>query len=132
DAPFNLAAYRAGNVATEAAYMGCRTRVMTDINGPDEVTRRGNLSFTTINLPRIALTTKNLDEFYQKLGQKLELVFEQLLSRLEIVARRRVANMPFLMGQHIWRGSEGLAYDDSVMPALKHGTLSIGFAGLAE
>lgn len=132
DAPFNLAVYRAGNVATEAAYMGCRTRVMTDINGPDEVTRRGNLSFTTINLPRIALTTKNLDEFYQKLGQKLELVFEQLLSRLEIVARRRVANMPFLMGQHIWRGSEGLAYDDSVMPALKHGTLSIGFAGLAE
>lgn len=132
DAPFNLAVYRAGNVATEAAYMGCRTRVMTDINGPDEVTRRGNLSFTTINLPRIALTTKKLDEFYQKLDQKLELVLEQLLSRLEIVARRRVANMPFLMGQHIWRGSEGLAYDDSVMPALKHGTLSIGFAGLAE
>lgn len=132
DAPFNLAAYRAGNVATEVAYMGCRTRVMTDINGPDEVTRRGNLSFTTINLPRIALTTKKLDEFYQKLDQKLELVLEQLLSRLEIVARRRVANMPFLMGQHIWRGSEGLAYGDSVMPALKHGTLSIGFAGLAE
>ena len=132
DAPFNAMYYKEGNVATEASYMGCRTRVLSDINGENEVTRRGNLSFTTINLPRIALTTKDIDEFYQKLQHELEIVLEQLLSRLDIVARRRVANMPFLLGQHIWRGSEGLAYDDTIMEALKHGTLSIGFAGLAE
>lgn len=132
DAPFNAMYYKEGNVATEASYMGCRTRVLSDINGENEVTSRGNLSFTTINLPRIALTTKDIDEFYQKLQHELEIVLEQLLSRLDIVARRRVANMPFLLGQHIWRGSEGLAYDDTIMEALKHGTLSIGFAGLAE
>ena len=132
DAPYNLSAYKEGNVATEAGYMGCRTRVVTDINGPDEVTRRGNLSFTTLNLPQMALRTKSIPEFYKRLDHMLDLSLEQLLSRLDLVSRRKVANMPFLMGQNIWRGAEKLSYEDGVMPALKHGTLSIGFAGLAE
>mgnify|MGYP000893579222 FL=1 len=132
DAPFNLQYYQEGNVASEAAYMGCRTRVMSDINGADEVTGRGNLSFTTINLPRIALRTKSIDKFYELLDSRLELVLEQLLSRLELVSRRKVVNMPFLMQQHIWRGSDKLKPEDEIAPVLKHGTLSIGFAGLAE
>lgn len=132
DAPYNLQYYKEGNVASEVAYMGCRTRVMSDINGADECTGRGNLSFTTINLPQIALRTKNIAKFFEDLQNKLEIVLEQLLSRTEIVSHRRVANMPFLMQQHIWRGSETLKPSDEIAPALKHGTVSIGFAGLAE
>lgn len=132
DAPYNLQYYQEGNVASEVAYMGCRTRVISDINGADEVTGRGNLSFTTINLPQIALRTRSVPAFYEALTNKLNLVLDQLLSRLDIVSHRRVVNMPFLMQQHIWRGSENLQPEDEIAPVLKHGTLSIGFAGLAE
>jgi len=135
DAPYNLKYYDPANPATEIAYMGCRTRVMANIyDSGNEISHgRGNLSFTTINLPRIAIrANKNIDWFFEELERKLELVTDQLLERFEIQARKRIRNFPFLMGQGVWLGSENLGEDDELREILKHGTLSIGFIGLAE
>lgn len=135
DAPFNLKYYKPGHPETEIAYMGCRTRVIGNVNDPDrEVTYgRGNLSFTTINLPKIALrSNRNINVFFDELDKKIDLVTAQLLERFEIQARKRVKNFPFLMGQGVWMDSEKLGWDDEVREVLKHGTLSIGFIGLAE
>lgn len=135
DAPFNLKYYKPGHPETEIAYMGCRTRVIGNIHDQErEVTfGRGNLSFTTINLPRIALrSNKDINVFFDELDKKIELVVVQLLERFEIQARKKVKNFPFLMGQGVWIDSEKLGWDDEVREILKHGTLSIGFIGLAE
>ena len=135
DAPFNLQYYKEGHPETEIAYMGCRTRVIGNVNDPErEITYgRGNLSFTSINLPRIAiLTNKNIDWFFSELDRKIDLVVEQLLERFEIQAKKKVHNYPFLMGEGVWIDSEKLNYDDEVREVLKHGTLSVGFIGLAE
>lgn len=135
DAPFNLKYYKEGHPETEIAYMGCRTRVMANVFDPDnEITPgRGNLSFTSINLPRIAImANKNIDWFFQELDKKIDLVVEQLLERFEIQAKKKVHNYPFLMGEGIWIDSDKLNYDDEVREVLKHGTLSVGFIGLAE
>ena len=135
DAPFNLQYYKEGHPETEIAYMGCRTRVIGNVNAPDrEITSgRGNLSFTSINLPRIAiLANKNIDWFFSELDRKIDLVVEQLLERFEIQAKKKVHNYPFLMGEGVWIDSEKLNYDDEVREVLKHGTLSVGFIGLAE
>lgn len=135
DAPFNLQYYKEGHPETEIAYMGCRTRVIGNVNDPErEITYgRGNLSFTSINLPRIAiLANKNIDWFFSELDRKIDLVVEQLLERLEIQAKKKVHNYPFLMGEGVWIDSEKLNYDDEVREVLKHGTLSVGFIGLAE
>ena len=135
DAPFNLQYYREGRPETEIAYMGCRTRVMGNVHDPErEITPgRGNLSFTSINLPRLAIRAKgDLDLFFDLLDQKLNLVVGQLNERLEIQSRKRVYNMPFLMGQGVWIDSEKLKPNDEVREVLKHGSLSIGFIGLAE
>jgi len=135
DAPFNLPYYKPGHPETEIAYMGCRTRVMANAAYPDQQISngRGNLSFTSINLPRLAIKANhNLDQFFDSLDQMMELVIDQLLDRFEIQARKHVRNYPFLMGQHIWLDSEKLKWDDEVREVLKHGTLSIGFIGLAE
>ena len=135
DAPFNLQYYKEGHPETEIAYMGCRTRVIGNVNDPErEITYgRGNLSFTSINLPRIAiLANKNLDWFFSELDRKIDLVVEQLLERFEIQAKKKVHNYPFLMGEGVWIDSEKLNYDDEVREVLKHGTLSVGFIGLAE
>ena len=135
DAPFNLQYYKEGHPETEIAYMGCRTRVIGNVNDPErEITYgRGNLSFTSINLPRIAiLANKNIDWFFSELDRKIDLVVEQLLERFEIQAKKKVHNYPFLMGEGVWIDSEKLNYDDEVREVLKHGTLSIGFIGLAE
>lgn len=134
DAPFNSQYYK-GTPETEIAYMGCRTRVMGNVYDPDkEITPgRGNLSFTSINLPRLAIRSKgDLDLFFELLDAKLKLVTEQLDERFEIQARRKVYNSPFLMGQGVWIDSENLAYDDEQREVLKHGTLTTGFIGLAE
>ena len=94
---------------------------------------RGNLSFTSINLPRIALeANKNIDWFYQELDRKIDLVIEQLLERFEIQAKKKVHNYPFLMGEGVWIDSDKLDINDEVREVLKHGTLSVGFIGLAE
>ena len=135
DAPYNLKYYKEGHPETEIAYMGCRTRVIGNVNDPErEITLgRGNLSFTSINLPRIAiLANKNIDWFFTELDRKIDLVADQLMERFEIQAKKKVHNYPFLMGEGVWIDSEKLNYDDEVREVLKHGTLSIGFIGLAE
>ena len=135
DAPFNLKYYKEGKPETEIAYMGCRTRVIGNTFDPDrEITfGRGNLSFTTINLPGLALMAEGDDqEFFKLLDQKLDLVIRQLRERFEIQAQKKVKNFPFLMGQGIWIDSEKLGPEDEIRDIIKHGTLSTGFIGLAE
>ena len=135
DAPFNLQYYKEDNYNSEVAYMGCRTRVIG--NNYDEnrqiVTGRGNLSFTSINLPRLAIeSNQNIGAFFDKLEDLMDLVVEQLLHRFKIQAQKTVRNYPFLMGQGLWLDSDKLKPDDQVGEILKHGTLSMGFIGLAE
>lgn len=135
DAPFNLQYYKEGDYNTEIAYMGCRTRVIGNTHDPEReiVTGRGNLSFTTINLPRLGIEAdKNIERFYESLDEMMNMVFEQLLQRFKIQCSKRVKNFPFLMGQGVWIDSEKLSETDSVAEILKHGTLSVGFIGLAE
>ena len=135
DAPFNITNYKEGDYNTEVAYMGCRTRVLANAYDPSKQTTsgRGNLSFTSINLPRIALKHKgNYEEFKKELGEKCDLVIEQLLERFEIQCNKRAYNFPFLMGQGIWLDSDKLNPNDKVEEVIKHGTLTIGFIGLAE
>ncbi|MCR1824181.1 MULTISPECIES: anaerobic ribonucleoside triphosphate reductase [Terrisporobacter] len=139
DAPFNIEYYEPNNPETEATYMGCRTRVMSNICGKNEVSGRGNLSFTTINLPRLGIEhgiVKNdkidLDGFFKDLDDKIELVIDQLLERMVIQGNKKVKNFPFLMGQGIWRDSDKLSYEDRLEEVIKQGTLTLGFIGLAE
>lgn len=135
DAPYNLQYYKKGKPETEAAYMGCRTRVIAnryDTNN-EIVTGRGNLSFTSINLPRIAIESKkDVGLFFKKLDEKIRLVVKQLLDRLELQSKRTVKNCPFLMGQGVWLDSEKLKQNEPIGEVLKHGTLTVGFIGLAE
>ena len=135
DAPFNLQYYKPGHRETEIAYMGCRTRVIGNVADPERqvCNRRGNLSFTSINLPRIAIEAQgDIEKFYQLLDERLALVVDQLDERFEIQARKKVRNYPFLMGEGVWMDSETLGPDEEVRRVLRHGTLSIGFIGLAE
>ncbi len=135
DAPFNLQYYKEGHPETEISYMGCRTRVMANYACPDKEvsTGRGNLSFTSINLPRIAIKVNhNVDMFFSELDRMIDLVVAQLFERFEIQAAKKVRNYPFLMGQGVWLDSDKLDWDDEVREVLKHGTLSVGFIGLAE
>ncbi len=135
DAPFNLKYYKPGKYETEVGYMGCRTRVMAnEFDKENEVApRRGNLSFTTINLPRIAIRANgNIEWFFDELERKIQLCVGQLLERFAIQCKKKVRNFPFLMGEGVWIGSENLGIDDEIGEVLKHGTLSVGFIGLAE
>ena len=144
DAPYNLQYYVPGRPETEVATMGCRTRVMGNVVDPDKAITpgRGNLSFTTINLPRLGIkhgivgsnANKKADMkgFYEELDEKLELCKDQLLERFEIQCNKRVYNFPFLMGQGNWIDSSKLKPNDKLRKVLKHGTLSVGFIGLAE
>ncbi len=135
DAPFNLQYYDPENHDTEVAYMGCRTRVIANrFDSSRETTSgRGNLSFTSINLPRIAIKAKgDVDIFFEDLDRKISLVIDQLLDRFRIQSAKKVKNFPFLMGQGIWMDSEKLSPNDEVGEVLKHGTLTVGFIGLAE
>ncbi len=143
DAPFNLAYYKPGDYKTEVGYMGCRTRVMGDVTDRDNETTggRGNLSFTSINLPRIAINhgicLKDRDKadmkgFYEELTETMDLVKDQLLERFEIQCSKHTYNFPFLIEQGLWTNGEKLGPNDRLRRILKHGTLSIGFIGLAE
>ncbi len=135
DAPFNLKYYKPRHPETEIAYMGCRTRVIGNVHDPSReiVYGRGNLSFTTINLPRIGLrSNKNINFFFKDLDKKIDLIIDQLLERFEIQARKKVKNFPFLMGQGVWMDSDKLEWEGEIREVLKHGTLSMGFIGLAE
>ena len=135
DAPFNLQYYVPGRPEPEVATMGCRTRVMGNVYDPSRqiAYSRGNLSFTSINLPRIAIESQGDEKlFYEKLQAMMELVAQQMLDRFEIQANKHIYNYPFLMGQGIWLDSDKLTTHDDLREVLKHGTLSIGFNGLAE
>ncbi|NBK96650.1 MAG: anaerobic ribonucleoside triphosphate reductase [Erysipelotrichia bacterium] len=140
DAPFNLKSYDPNDYKSEIATMGCRTRVLANVNGPDTPVGRGNNSFTTINLPRLGIKHGIVGEkgvfdkegFFKELDEELDAVCGQLLERMEIQASKKVKNFPFLMGQHIWLGSEKLGWEDSLEEVVKQGTLSVGFIGLAE
>lgn len=135
DAPFNLQYYKQGDYNTEIAYMGCRTRVAANHydKSREIVSGRGNLSFTSVNLPRLGiLANGDLKLFFDMLDSKLRLVCDQLMDRYKIQAKKRVKNYPFLMGQGVWIDSEKLGPDDEIGEILKHGTLTVGFIGLAE
>ena len=135
DAPYNLQYYKEGNPDTEIAYMGCRTRVISNAHDPSReiVTGRGNLSFTSINLPRLGIKAdKNIGKFFDSLDEMMQLCIDQLKHRFKIQCMKKVKNYPFLMGQGVWIDSEKLSEDDTVEEVLKHGTLSVGFIGLAE
>jgi len=141
DSPFNLQYYKEGDPNTEIAYMGCRTRVIANVHDTDRehVTSRGNLSFTTINLPRLGIKygiinnkKADLDGFFAELSEIMDMVRDQLLERFEIQANKKVKNFPFLMGQGVWIDSKELRPEDKLRRVLKHGSLSIGFIGLAE
>lgn len=141
DAPYNLEYYKPGDYTTEVGYMGCRTRVLANHVDPDKSVTpgRGNLSFTTVNLPRLGIKhgivsneKTNMEGFYQELGELMDLVKDQLLERFEIQCSKKVYNFPFLLGAGVWLDSEKLKPGDKLRKVLKHGTLSIGFIGLAE
>ena len=139
DAPFNAKYYIEGRPETEATYMGCRTRVVGNVCGEEIVSGRGNLSFTTINLPRLGIKHGSLNGqamdvqgFYNELDEKIDLVIEQLLERFEVQASKKVKNFPFLMGQNVWKGSDELGPNDTLREVIKQGTLTVGFIGLAE
>jgi ribonucleoside-triphosphate reductase len=135
DAPFNLQYYKENDYNSEVAYMGCRTRVIGNTYDPNrEVTcGRGNLSFTSINLPRLGIKAeKNIGKFFDSLDEMLDLCIAQLMARFEIQSQKHVRNFPFLMGQGVWIDSDKLGRDDEIREVLKHGTLSVGFIGLAE
>ena len=135
DAPFNLQYYKPGKKETEIAYMGCRTRVIGNTYDSDNeiVTGRGNLSFTSVNLPRLAIKSKgNVELFFEQLDRVIDVVIEQLLERFAIQSKKKVKNYPFLMGQGVWLGSDKLGPEDTVGEVLKQGTLTCGFIGLAE
>jgi len=141
DAPFNITYYKEGDYTTEVGYMGCRTRVLANVVDPDRSVTpgRGNLSFTSINLPRLGIKHGQLNgketdmkAFYNELGELMDLVKDQLLERFEIQCAKHTYNFPFLLGEGVWMDSEKVKPGDRLRKILKHGTLSIGFIGLAE
>ncbi|MHB8919204.1 MAG: anaerobic ribonucleoside-triphosphate reductase [Desulfocucumaceae bacterium] len=117
----------------QVSYMGCRTRVMANRRGPVVTDGRGNLSFTTINLPRAAIKAeRDMEKFFHNLSGVLDLAIRQLYHRYTVQARLKVKDMPFVMGQGLYIGSEDLKPDDPIEPVIVNGTLSVGFIGLAE
>jgi ribonucleoside-triphosphate reductase len=116
----------------EVSYMGCRTRVIANRHGEEVSAGRGNIAFTSINLPRLALQTRDINLFYIELDRLMRLAARQLLHRFEILGNLRAKDLPFLMGQNLYMGSENLQPDDPIKEVIKNGTLSIGFIGLAE
>ena len=141
DAPYNLALYKEGDYRTEVGYMGCRTRVLANTANPDKAITpgRGNLSFTSVNLPRLGIKygivnndKPDLEGFYNELEETLNIIKKQLLDRFKIQSNKRVYNFPFLMAEGVWMDGDKLKKTDKLGKILKNGTLTIGFIGLAE
>ena len=133
DAPYNLQYYKPGDYNSYVATMGCRTRVMSNVNGREESGSRGNFSFVTINLPKLALEAKgDVDKFFELYDKYITLCHDYLLLRLKTIEEKHVYNFPFLMGQGVWMDSEKLKPTDKIKDVLKHASYSIGFCGLAE
>ena len=142
DSPFNKQYYK-GDYNTEVAYMGCRTRVIGNVVDENKAITpgRGNLSFTSINLPRLGIKhgivldnqgKADMKGFFKELEETMDMVKDQLLERFEIQCNKRLYNFPFLLEQGVWIDSDKLKNTDRLRKVLKHGTLSIGFIGLAE
>ena len=130
DADFNKEFYDKGYMP---ATMGCRTYLMKNVNGEPGCKGRGNIAPVTVNLPRIAIESgKSTDKFFEILQQRLSLAKEALLNRYGVLKNLKVKDLPFVVGQGLLKGSEGLKEDDSIEPILKQGTWGIGFIGLAE
>lgn len=141
DAPLNLQYYNPANPDTEFATMGCRTRVLSDRFGRNHLSGKGNLSFNTINLVKLGLEhgialgrRREADErgFYRELKHYMDIATDGLLHRFEIQSRQKAKASDFMMREGVWEGGEQLSPDDQVRDLLKHGSLSIGFIGLAE
>ncbi len=133
DAPYNLQYYKPGDYNSCVATMGCRTRVMSNVNGREESGSRGNFAFVTINLPKLALESKgDIEEFFRLYDKYITLCHDYLLCRLKTIEEKHVYNFPFLMGQGVWMDSEKLKPTDKIKDVLKHASYSIGFCGLAE
>ncbi len=133
DAPYNLQFYKPGDYNSYVATMGCRTRVMSNVNGPQESGSRGNFSFVTINLPKLALEAdRDLDKFFELFDHYIEISHDYLLFRSKTIESKHLYNFPFLMGQGVWMDSEKHQSTDSIRDLLKHASYSIGFCGLAE
>ncbi|MCR3760567.1 anaerobic ribonucleoside triphosphate reductase [Clostridium felsineum] len=130
DADFNKQYYDKGYIP---ATMGCRTYIMSNINGEPGVKGRGNIAPTTVNLPRIGILAKgDVDKFFELLHSRLEIAKESLLHRYNVLKKLKVKDLPFVVGQNLMKGSENLKPDDSIEPVLKQGTWGVGFIGLAE
>ena len=130
DSDFNKEYYDKGYMP---ATMGCRTYIMKNINGEPGCKGRGNIAPVTINLPRIGIEAKgNIDTFFEIFEKRILLAKEALLHRYSVLKNLRVKDLPFVAGQGLMKGSEGLKEDDSIEPILKQGTWGIGFIGLAE
>lgn len=135
DAPYNAQYYKPGHPETEVALMGCRTRVVSNYYDKTKeiIPGRGNLSFTTINLPRLAIEAHgSISKFFESLDKMIYMVFDQLMDRFEIIAKKQVLNYPFLMGQGVWVDSDRLNPENTIEDVIKNGTMSVGFIGLAE
>ena len=135
DAPYNAQYYKPGHPETEVALMGCRTRLVSNYYDKTKeiIPGRGNLSFTTINLPRLAIEAHgSISKFFESLDKMIYMVFDQLMDRFEIIAKKQVLNYPFLMGQGVWVDSDRLNPEDTIEDVIKNGTMSVGFIGLAE
>ena len=135
DAPYNAQYYKPGHPETEVALMGCRTRVVSNYYDKTKeiIPGRGNLSFTTINLPRLAIEAHgSISKFFESLDKMIYMVFDQLMDRFEVIAKKQVLNYPFLMGQGVWVDSDRLNPEDTIEDVIKNGTMSVGFIGLAE
>lgn len=133
DAPYNLQYYKPGDYNSYVATMGCRTRVMSNVNGAEQSGSRGNFSFVTINLPKLALEAEgNTEKFFELFDKYITISHDYLLFRLKTIEEKHVYNYPFLMGQGVWMGSDKLKPTDSIKDVLKHASYSIGFCGLAE
>ena len=133
DVPGNIEYYREGKPETEMATMGCRTKTLAMPDGTGRVTNRGNIAFTTINLPRLGILAEHsVEKFFELLDQRITECIDELLERVNYIKTKKVYNFPFLMGQNIYLGSENLGWNDSIEPALRNGTLAVGFIGIAE
>lgn len=130
DADFNKKYYDEGILP---ATMGCRTYILTDVNGKPCVEGRGNNAPSTINLPRLGiLANHNIDKFFELLDQRIDDTVDLLMHRYEVLKKLKVKDLPFVAGQGLMLGSENLSPNDPIDPIMAHGTWGIGFIGIAE
>lgn len=122
----------------EVATMGCRTRVFENRYGEKTSIGRGNLSFTTINIVRLAIEVMNIrdreeriEQFFEKLDRVLDITALQLHERFEFQSTALAKQFPLVMSR-LWNGAEKLQNNDTIASVINQGTLGIGFIGLAE